>query len=42
MINKTTYTSLRRAVLNSADYSKGARRKKLQAVYDKMLDEIFY
>ena len=40
MISEKTYTILKKAISKPSDFSKGAKRKQLQAVYDKMLDEV--
>ena len=40
MISEETYTILKKAISEPSDFSKGAKRKQLQAVYDKMLDEV--
>jgi hypothetical protein len=40
MISDQTFNSLIQAISKPSDYSKGAKRKQLQAVYDKMLDEV--
>ena len=40
MISKPTYDFLDQAVSDASNYSSGAKRKTLQAVYEKMLDEI--
>ena len=40
MLSKHTYEYLEQAVSDASKYSSGAKRKALQAVYDKMLDEI--
>ena len=40
MTSKDTYDFLSQAISNASNYTSGAKRKQLQSVYDKMLDEI--
>jgi len=40
VISEHTYTTLNQAVTKASEYASGAKRKQLQSVYDKMLDEI--
>lgn len=40
MISEYTFTTLNKAVSEPSEYASGKKRKQLQAIYDKMLDEI--